>query len=66
MMGGSAIVGSSVIQNSKKIKYEFIRLKVSLSTICIRLTDAQCSLKEDGVRTRTGQESRTHVVTAIA
>lgn len=30
------------------------------------LTEAQCKRKEEGVRTRTGQDSRTHAVKAIA
>ena len=30
------------------------------------LTEAQCSRKEDGVRIRTGHESRMHALTAIA
>lgn len=31
----------------------------------MKLTEAQCKRKEDGVSTRTGQKSRTHETNAI-
>jgi hypothetical protein len=46
-------LGRNHLQN---LKYEFNKT----------LTEAQCRRKEEGVRIRTGHESRMHALTAIA